>query len=233
MQRGGIKMELLILLSETISNNTVQSVSSSLEFDGSDFISLLVTVFGFIITYFSLKKEYNLAIIKEKNLHATNEMKETLDFSFSFLDSYMKSIVKAMEFQNNKNSENRKEFKESAKEFHDLKKKLNDMILKCGSLQSVKIWSYFEHNFSEILGEHDNNNHYVIAILTIIIAQIKYDIYGIKVSPIYIILSLFPKDMGDNKIFFINQQKFINEIVDNLHLDTFLKIDNEAIEFIK
>lgn len=166
-------MNLLIMFSETISGNTVNSIKTSSVFEVSDiisFISIIVTAIGFVFTYLGLKREYSLAIIKEKNLHATKEMKATLDFSFLFLDSYMKSIVKAMEYQNDKKSKTEKEFKELAKEFRNLKDKLGNMILKFGSVQSVKIWSYFEHNFSEILGEHDNNNHYVIAILTIIIA---------------------------------------------------------------
>lgn len=87
-------------------------------FRTGDFInimSILITLIGFIVTYKCLKKEYNLAIIKEKNLYATNEMKETLDFSFLLLNYYMKAIVKAMEYQNNKNPKNEREFKDLAK----------------------------------------------------------------------------------------------------------------------
>ena len=51
-------------------------------------ISVFVTIIGFVITYRCLKKEYSLAIFKEKSLYATKEIKEALDLSYDLFWAY-------------------------------------------------------------------------------------------------------------------------------------------------
>ena len=187
-------------------------VESTSTFQIGDLINLfstLITVLGFVITYKCLKKEYNLAIIKEKNLYATNEMKDALNPSYELLWTYMRAFAYGIELKSECN--NQKKFIGEAKKFRALRDELGKMIVKFGSLKSVKLWTHFEHNIisigdenGSVITEHENSNYYIISVLILIIAQIKYDIYGLELSPKYIFLSLFSQEITEMNDFFDN-----------------------------
>ena len=206
----------------------------NLEFDNIvSLFSVLVTIVGFFITYSLLKKEYSFAILKEKNIKAADEMKETLDTSFQLLLLYINLHKYTI-----KETIDKKSFDRDKRNLSEYREKLTYSILKYGSLNSVKLWTHIEYNLISIgVGEndvpfvqHENNNHYIIATLMLLISQIKYDLYGLESSPEYILLSQFgglTKTYGD---FYKNIKNYNNELVDKLSLSDFLLI-NDDIEW--
>lgn len=196
----------------------------------SDIISILsvfVTIIGFVITYKCIKREYNLAILKEKNLYATKEMKDALDLSYDLFWAYA-DYVYFLESNSDKDKIEEKEKK--VEKFQNIRNSLRQLIIKYGSIQSIKLWSYFEHNMKYM----STDKYYVqwgTSILILIISQIKYDIYGIKMSPIYIYLSIFPKQFKNDSydLFLQKSKEYNNNLVNILELDDFLMIRNESI----
>lgn len=179
----------------------------------SDIISIFtlsVTVAGFYITYKLMKKEYSLAIINEKNILAANELKEALNHAYDLLISYMEYTVRKDEA--------------SLKRFHKMREKIQLLVVRHGSNNTMKIWSYFSYNLMPEDGSdfmiHENSNYYIIAVLLLLIVQLKYDIYGLKISTKYIFLTLFGNDiLKGNEELFRNVMDYNNELIEKLGLD--------------
>lgn len=196
-------------------------------FQMNDIISLLstlITVLGFFITYKCLKKEYSLAIKKEKTLYATNEMKEALEVSHELLWTYMRMFAYKIELEKDFSVQER--LLKEVKRFAELRERLGKMIINFGTMESVKLWAYFEHNFlsmtdsnGSIFSKHEYNNYYIMSVLILIVVQIKYDIYGLKLSPKYLFLSLFTQEMVETNGFFDKVIEYNNEIVKKMNLD--------------
>lgn len=72
----------------------------------------------------------------------------------------------------------------------------------------------------------DKNSYYILSTLLILISQIKYDLYEIKMSPQFILLSTFGYLADTDTELFKTIIQFNNEVIKKLNLDKFLLIKN-------
>ncbi len=113
----------------------VETLSTFQIGDLINLLSTLITVLGFVITYNCLKKEYNLAIIKEKNLYATNEMKEALNLSYELLRTHIRAFAYGIELKSGCN--NQKKFIREAKKLRDLRNDCKIRFFKIGKIMDI------------------------------------------------------------------------------------------------
>lgn len=213
-------MQLFILLTQDSLQTTY-----SLPFNYIvDMIQIFVTIIGLIVTYLSLKRQFELSVLKEKTLNANKEMKEALNLSDEFYELYtdfLASLNKSSDIDDNKIG--------IAKRFNETRNKLRELIMEFGSLNTVKLWAHFDHNFVSKVEDNVNEcKYWGLAVLLLIISQIKYDLYGIEMSPKYVLLMKFQKVYKDDKrdSFLQHIRDHNNVIVKELKLDDFLLISD-------
>ncbi len=114
--------------------------------------------------------------------------------------------------------------------FANLKEKINSMVIGAGTADAVKLIVYI-HNM--IYAKTDDNIEVstceLIASYILLAMQLKYDTTGIKTSPqVWYVGKFTTQKMLSEGDFYAGSVKKINEIVDCLNLNSFLRIEPET-----
>lgn len=168
-------------------------------------IPAVVTIIGFIVTYFLNKRNFKEEVNKAK-VNATLEKISDLPYKILTL---MDTILQKDKPRNQKQL-NLKSFQE-----------IMSLIFAYGSKEAIAIVSSMQeanYLFSNEPSKTDNNE--IIAYYILLACQVKYDLTGIKINPEY----WYRMRITDYKTMKKDLDEATNRVVDKLELDDFLSI---------
>ena len=163
-------------------------------------ITAVVTIIGFIVTYFLNKRNFKSEINREK-------ININLD-KIADLPYKIQELMNAMLDQGG-NSKTINDFKE-----------LMSLIFAYGSKEAIMLMTNMQQlNYRLADNSADADKAEVIPYYILLLCQIKYDLTGIKINPEY----WFRMRLSDYLTMEKDLKRATNKIVDELKLDTFLK----------
>ena len=175
-------------------------------------IPSLVTLLGFFITFIINQKEHVHNLQKVKSEKQLSDLYGVQKDVFRFIDMLCYSIA----YPENK-----------PEGFDELQEKINSLIICSGSEDAVKLIVYVRNLiFSSRDDEINLSSRYLIAAYVLLAMQIKYDTTGIKTSPeVWYVGKFTTQKMLKQGNFYDESKKAINKIVDDLKLNSFMRID--------
>ncbi len=166
------------------------------------FIPALITIIGFIVTYFLTRSSIRKEIENKKtNIHLNELSKVPLE-TLQLLDFIL----------NNKND-------------NSLINRMQDLMAKIfayGTKDAINIISSMqEYNYGMVDNKSEVSNHKAIAYYIILACQVKYDLTGIEINP----EQWYKMRLTDYMALKSELAKVTNEIVEELKLRDFLKVE--------
>lgn len=196
-------------------------------------IPALVTLIGFIVTYFSLRKSFKDEIRKQKSNIALEKMStvpfETLDlYETMMAPTKIQKQINEIENKNQLSRDDRisiQKLNNQIREAQDLilnkMTKLYNTIYAYGSVNAIKIVSSMQKINYSLRADSTNEEKWIIMAHMILLAsQVKKDVTNITVNP----QKWFEMKITDYET---NRQVFdplINRVVEKLELDEKFKI---------
>lgn len=189
-------------------------------------IPALVSFIGVIGAYKASMKTCEKTLLKEKNLAALTKMDDTTQIILENINTLFYSIAK----------QNTPEEHQYNQKFKEDIIKIEKAIIHYGSADSMKILTYIRHNLLNIADKDQlqmttsdflNDNRKLIAALSLLLFQVKYDLYGIKTSPQFFYYDFFSQGMLRTNNFYADLVRYNNSLVKLLHLKRFLKVKKE------
>lgn len=196
-------------------------------------IPALVTLIGFIVTYFSLRKSFKDEIRKQKSNIALEKMStvpfETLDlYETMMVPTKIQKQINEIENKNQLSRDDRisiQKLNDQIREAQDLilnkMTKLYNTIYAYGSVNAIKIVSSMQKINYSLRPDSTNEEKWIIMAHMILLAsQVKKDVTNITVNP----QKWFEMKITDYET---NRQVFdplINRVVEKLELDEKFKI---------
>lgn len=176
----------------------------------SIFIPSLITILGFIITSINNKKEFNQSIQKYKTEHQISDLyglqKDAIECSYALC-----RLISSPEGDYT--------------EIKRLQNKINLTVICFGSDDAVKIMLYIKRMvFSGVDDGASVSNRVLIAAYVLLAMQLKYDTTGIKTSPEVWYIGMFTSNKMLSSGFYEDSVIAVNQIVDEIGLNHFLKI---------
>lgn len=170
----------------------------------------LVTVIGFIVTSILNRKNFIQSIQKYKTEQQISDFRGLQRKVITCLDFLLQHIAQIEQARTN---------------FIDLSDTIHTEVLCFGSEDAVKIVSYIQKTIYKIIDdEEDNLKDFLIAGYVLLIMQIKYDTTGLKTSPKEWYMGKFTSKKMMAFGFYERSVNAINNIVDDLKLNDFLKV---------
>lgn len=163
-------------------------------------ITAVVTIIGFVVTYFLNKKNFKSEINREKiNIN---------------LDKIADLPYKIQELMNTMLDQGG-----NTKTINDFKE-LMSLIFAYGSKEAIMLITNMQQlNYRLADNNADADKAEVIPYYILLLCQIKYDLTGIKINPEY----WFRMRLSDYSTMEKDLKRATNKIVEKLKLDTFLK----------
>ena len=189
-------------------------------------ITAFVTFIGIIVAYKASMKTCEKTLLKEKNLAAITKMDDTTEIIVENINALFYSIAK----------QNTPEEHQYIKKFKEDITKIEKTIIHYGNADSMKIITYIRHNLLNLADKSElqittcdflNDNRKLISALSLLLFQVKYDLYGIKTSPQFFYYDFFSQGMLHTNNFYADLVKCNNSLVKLLHLKKFLKVKKE------
>lgn len=181
------------------------------------FIQSTVTLVGFYLVYrFNLKQtEY-----KNKTEYKLRQCNELLEKIISVIDAFNKKIAQASDEDSNFN-------------LHETMNEVRFLVTCFGSLNALKIMKYIDQLiYMGIDDEEEIPSDRINAAFVVLLMQIRYDITGIKSSPaLWYVGEFTSKIMMKNSNYIEDSFNYINQIVLELKLPSFLKVSKKDIKF--
>lgn len=180
-----------------------------------EFLSIIIpsfiTIVGFIITSMNNKKELSRNIQEFKTEQQINDFRGLQRNVIICLDLLCKHIAK---------------LDIDVPEFINLRESIHTEVICFGSEDAVKIVSYIQSILYTCKDDKKIISHdFLIAAYVLLIMQIKYDTTGIKTSPREWYVGTYTTEKMLETGFFERSIDAINEIVEELNLNKFLKIN--------
>ena len=169
-------------------------------------ISSVISIVGFIVTYFSMKQSFQNELKRNRDTLALENMSKIPYKVLSLFDDMIEiSSLKNDRLKEKKQEENLKIFKE-----------IMNTIYSYGSKESIKIASFMQkENYKVAVKGITRNEYRMMAIYVLLATQIKYDVTSVAISPKYwFIMKLNDFDSQEKKI-----SKATNKLIDELGLD--------------
>lgn len=228
-----MNINMLGTILTTVKETEIQNSAMSTKDWLTIFIPAFITLLGFIITYFSLRKSFKDEIKKQKSNIALDKMStvpfETLDLYEAIITpARLQKQIKVIEGQNSISKSNqiriqklKTEIKETEDVLYDKMAKLYNTIYAYGSIESIKIVSSMQKINYSLKEDSSNEDKYIIMAHMILLAsQVKKDVTNITVNP----KQWFKMKITDYETKKEVFDPFVNKVVDDLGLDADFKI---------
>lgn len=171
-----------------------------------------ITVVGFVVSYIINKRNHYQSIQQIKTEKQISDLYNILNDVFELLDMLLLLYAQRKDMLNG---------------FQELKKRIYSTIFSAGSKDAVNIMAYIqEMAYSGIDDGVEVPSYQLIASYVLLAMQIKYDVTGVEVSPLTWYKGRFTtQKMLSVNNFYDDSIIAINNIVDQLKLKAFLRID--------
>lgn len=157
------------------------------------FITIFITILGFIVTYNMNKKNYKEELNNNKKVQNIEKLQDVIA-----------SVIEQMNDLSNVNLENWK--------------KILTSIIAYGSTDAIKIITYLQTNLYKYKNNplpQEENAIFMLTTYSLLITQIKYDLTGEILPPLtYLKIRLTDFEKLENEYYIKN-----NEIIDELNLN--------------
>lgn len=220
---------ILTTIDETTTQNAVMSTKDWLTI----LIPAFITLLGFVVTYFSLRKSFKDEIRKQKSNIALDKMST---IPFETLDLYEKIMtpirvqkqIAEIEGKNNISKGDqvriqklKTEMREAGDSIYDKMTNLYNTIYAYGSIEAIKIVSSMQKINYGLKTDASNEERFIIMAHMILLAsQVKKDVTSITVNPEQW-FEMKLTDYGEKRDLF---DPLVNKVVDDLGLNEGFKI---------
>mgnify|MGYP000872656930 FL=1 len=169
-------------------------------------IPSIISIVGFIVTYFSMKQSFQNELKRNRDTLALENMSKIPYKVLALFDEMIEiNSLKNAKLKEKKQEENLKIFKE-----------IMNTIYSYGSKESIKIVSLMQkENYEAAVKKITQNEYRMMAIYVLLATQIKYDVTSVAVSPRYwFIMKLNDFDSQEKRI-----SEATNQLIDELGID--------------
>ncbi|MCI6464296.1 MAG: hypothetical protein MSA90_02345 [Faecalicatena sp.] len=226
-------LNILGTILTTIDETTFQNAAMSPKDWLTTLVPAFITLLGFVITYFSLRKSFKDEIRKQKTNIALDKMStipfETLDL-YEKITTPIRVSKQIAEIEGKRNISKgdqvriqklKTEKREAEDSLYDKMTNLYNTIYAYGSIESIKIVSSMQKiNYGLNIDASSEERFIIIAHMILLASQVKKDVTNITVNP---------KQWFEMKITDYEEKRklfdpLVNKVVDDLGLDEGFKI---------
>lgn len=185
-------------------------------------IPALVTIIGFVVTYFAMRRNVREEVKKQKNNIALEKM-ATVPYDVMQLYAHMvapvavENTIKALELKGKDANEYRNKVDRDKNNTIIEMKELFNTIYAYGSENAIRILATMQkHNYANSLEEKDGEaKNMLLAYYILLATQIRYDVTGEIINP----LSWYEINITDFEKHKEEYKKYNNSVVNRLGLN--------------